>query len=280
MADRDVERERRSRVFGTVAAEYARLRPAPCEAAVDWLLPDGGRRVLDLAAGAGTLTTLLTERVPEVTAVEPDDRMRAELTARCPAATVLNGTAEALPLPDGRLDAVVVASAWHWFDPARAVPEIGRVLRPGGRLGVVWNSLDTTVPWVAEWYSGLRPDPATARQDPAQRHTSRGERLRSDLLAPGSPFAEPEERAFSCTRRSTPGDAAALLGTYSRVILLSPEERGQLLATAEQTLRERLGLVGDEEFDLPFRSLCWRTTRSDASAEREAEPEVGRQAGS
>ncbi|WP_333770676.1 class I SAM-dependent methyltransferase [Streptomyces sp. IBSBF 2435] len=265
MADRDDERARRARVFGTVAQEYARLRPAPCAAAVDWLLPDGCRRVLDLAAGAGTLTTLLAERVPEVTAVEPDERMRAVLAARCPAATVLDGTAEALPLPDGRLDAVVVSSAWHWFDPARAVPEIGRVLRPGGRLSVVWNSLDTTVPWVAEWYAFLRPGrTGAAREEPAHRRTARSAQLRSDLSGPGSPFGGPGESAFACTRRTTPADAAALLGMYSRVIMLPAEERQQLLARAEAMLRERLGVAGDAEVELPFRSLCWYTTRSAA----------------
>ncbi|CAG6394977.1 class I SAM-dependent methyltransferase [Streptomyces cocklensis] len=263
MAGQDEERDRRAGVFGSVAEDYARLRPAPCEEAVRWLLPDGSRRALDLAAGAGTLTRLLTEAVPEVTAVEPDGRMRLVLAARCPGATVLEGTAEALPLPDGRFDAVVVASAWHWFDPVRAVPEIGRVLRPGGQLGVVWNSLDVAVPWVAEWYALLRPvHAAAAPREPAQRLASRGVQLRTDLNAPGSPFGEVEEHAFTCTRRSTAGDAAALLGTYSRVILLPEEERRELLAKAEEKLRDRLGLVGDEEFDLPFRSLCWRAARA------------------
>ncbi|WP_327290217.1 class I SAM-dependent methyltransferase [Streptomyces sp. NBC_01198] len=260
MADQDVERGRRSRVFGTVAEEYARLRPPPCEAAVDWLLPDGAGRVLDLAAGAGTLTALLAARVPEVTAVEPDGRMRAVLAGRCPGATVLDGTAESLPLADGGFDAVVVASAWHWFDPVLAVPEIARVLRPGGRLGVVWNSLDASVPWVADWYALLRPEHAAAPQE-TRRQEGRGPHLRADLGGPDSPFGEVEESSFSCTRRSTAAEAAALLGTYSRVIMLPAEERQQLLGRAEGRLRERLGLSGDEEFDLPFRSLCWRTSR-------------------
>ncbi|NJP44573.1 class I SAM-dependent methyltransferase [Actinacidiphila epipremni] len=278
MAEQDEELTRRSRSFGSIAEEYGRLRPAPCDAAVDWLLPPGCRSVLDLAAGAGTLTGLLAERVPEVTAVEPDDRMRGVLAERVPGAAVLSGTAEDVPLPDGRLDAVVVSSAWHWFDPARAVPEIGRVLRPGGRLGVVWNSLDVSVPWVGEWYAGLRPENAAVTRDPASRHAGRGARLRGDLDIPGSPFGEVEEAAFTCTRRSTPRDAAALLGTYSRVILLPAENRAALLTRAERSLREMLslgaagdratgrdqdaGAAGDAEFDLPFRSLCWRATRT------------------
>jgi SAM-dependent methyltransferase len=261
MTGQDVEWEGRAKVFGTVADEYGRLRPAPCEKAVDWLVPPGCGRVLDLAAGAGTLTALLAERVPEVTAVEPDDRMRAVLSARCPGVGALDGTAEALPLPDGGLDAVVVASAWHWFDAARAVPEIARVLRPGGRLSVVWNSLDRTVPWVAQWQSRLRQDTAAAENDHAQRLADRGSRLRGDLSGPGSPFGAIEEQVFTCTRRTTTGDTSALLGTYSRTIMLPDSERRQLLARAEEALREQLGLVGDAEVELPFRSLCWRATR-------------------
>ncbi|MFI9271056.1 class I SAM-dependent methyltransferase [Kitasatospora sp. NPDC052896] len=265
MADAHVEQGPRATVFGSIAEDYGRLRPAPCEAAVDWLLPADCHRALDLAAGAGTLTALLAERVPEVTAVEPDDRMRAVLTARCPGVTALKGTAEELPLPDGRLDAVIVSSAWHWFDTARAVPEVGRVLRPGGRLGVVWSGLDNTVPWVAQWRTRFRPERTVDLGAQPQRHAQRGERLRADLSGPDSPFVRIESRTFTWTRRSTPGDAAALLGTYSAVILLPADERRELLAGAERALREQHGLDGDGEIDLPFRSVCWRATRSDGT---------------
>ena len=221
-------------MFGTVAEDYGRLRPAPCAAAVDWLLPEGCTRVLDLAAGAGTLTVLLAERVPDVVAVEPDDRMRAVLSARNPGVTALKGTAEEIPLPDGGLDAVVVSSAWHWFDATRAIPEIARVLRPGGRLSVVWNGLDGQVPWVTQWRKQFlserrtRPRPGqAAQQRPEERDTVRaeylwrGERLREALAAaPGTPFGDIEEDAFTCTHRATAGDTAALLGTYSRIIVL------------------------------------------------------------
>jgi SAM-dependent methyltransferase len=262
MAVEDVARNPRAQVFGTIAEEYARLRPAPCDAAVEWLVPEECRRLLDLAAGAGTLTARLAERVPEVIAVEPDDRMRGVLTARCPGVTAYRGTAEALPLPDGELDAVVVASAWHWFDPERAIPEIARVLRPGGRLSVVWNSLDHGVPWVAQWAARSRSEQDAAEREYGRRWDRRGERLCADLSAPGSPFGLVEEAVFTCTRRATPGDATALLGTYSRMIMLPAAEREALLATSEQALRELLGVVGDEEVELPFRSLCWRATRS------------------
>jgi SAM-dependent methyltransferase len=138
----DDDRSERATSFGQVAEAYERFRPPIPEAALDWLLPAGCQSVLDLGAGTGACTRLLVRRVPEVLAVEPDARMRA-LIARCaPEAQTLAGKAESLPLEVGRVDAVLVCSAWHWMDPELAVPEIGRVLRRAGTFGIMWNGLD------------------------------------------------------------------------------------------------------------------------------------------
>ena len=145
------DRETRRLSFGSVAADYDRYRPAPPPRALDWLIPPDATAVLDLAAGTGAVTRLLIGRAARVVAVEPDERMRSVLAARCPEAEVLEGRGEDIPLPDASVDAVVIASAWHWLDPERAVPEIARVLRPGGALGVIWVSRDSRVDWVAEF---------------------------------------------------------------------------------------------------------------------------------
>jgi len=100
--------------------------------------------VLDLAAGTGKLTRLLVPTGAHVVAVEPVEAMRALLTG----VEVLDGTAEAIPLPDASVDVVTVGQAFHWFDPPTALAEIDRVLRPGGGLGLVWNERDESVPWV------------------------------------------------------------------------------------------------------------------------------------
>jgi SAM-dependent methyltransferase len=141
------DREARRLSFGSVADDYDRYRPAPPPEALDWLVPPGARAVLDLAAGTGLVTRGLIGRAERVVAVEPDARMRAVLAARCPQAEVLDGRGEDIPLPDASVDAVVISAAWHWLDPARAVPEITRVLRTGGTLGVMWTSRDDRVPW-------------------------------------------------------------------------------------------------------------------------------------
>jgi SAM-dependent methyltransferase len=116
-------------VFGSAAADYAAHRPDYPGSAIAWALEHTpGPRVLDLAAGTGKLTAGLLDR--DVVAVEPDPGMLEVLRADLPQVEALLGTAEDIPLPDASVDAVLVGQAVHWFDPARAWPEIARVLRP------------------------------------------------------------------------------------------------------------------------------------------------------
>jgi SAM-dependent methyltransferase len=136
--------------FTAAAEAYERGRPSYPDEAVGLLVDElgigPGRDVLDLAAGTGKLTRLLVPTGARVVAVEPVEAMRSLLTG----VAVLVGTAEAIPLPDASVDVVTVAQAFHWFEPAAALAEIDRVLRPGGRLGLIWNERDESVPWVDE----------------------------------------------------------------------------------------------------------------------------------
>ncbi len=137
----------RARSFGAVAAAYAEHRPGYPAAALDWALApvagsaSGARTLLDLGAGTGKLTTALLGR-GAVIAVEPDPAMLAELRRRLPDVDAREGSAESIPLPTGSVDAVLVGQAWHWFDTGRALPELARVLRPGGVLAALWNADD------------------------------------------------------------------------------------------------------------------------------------------
>jgi ubiquinone/menaquinone biosynthesis C-methylase UbiE len=132
-----------ARGFQEAADAYARARPAYPPAAVEWMCERLGigpaRRVLDLAAGTGKLTRSLVPAGADVVAVEPIAGMRERLPRKVEA---LDGTAEAIPLPDASVDAVTVAQAFHWFDAERALGEIHRVLRAGGGLGLIWNTRD------------------------------------------------------------------------------------------------------------------------------------------
>jgi len=248
------DRDTRRLSFGSVAADYDRYRPPPPPQAIDWLIPPGSSALLDLAAGTGAVTRELIGRAPRIIAVEPDERMRAVLTARCPQAEVLDGRGEDIPLPDASVDAVVISSAWHWLDPERAVPEITRVLRSGGALGVIWVSRDTREPWVAE-FNQLMRESREADRAPDERPA--GRRRREVSFPPGTPMSAVEEHAVEYTLPMTKDDLFGLLGTYSGVITLDPDRRA---AFAERA-RDFLDRQPWDETDLPMVCRCLRSTR-------------------
>jgi ubiquinone/menaquinone biosynthesis C-methylase UbiE len=140
--------ETRGRSFGAVAADYERGRPGYPERVVEVAGLPRSSDVLDLAAGTGKLTRLLARHFDRVAAVEPDDALRALIRE----AKVLAGSAEQIPLPNGSVDGVFCAEAFHWFDATRAVSEIARVLRPGGSLVICFDepSGETEPAWPEE----------------------------------------------------------------------------------------------------------------------------------
>jgi SAM-dependent methyltransferase len=234
------DREAHGRSFGPVAGRYERGRPSYPAAAVDWLLPAGARRVLDLGAGTGKLTRALLNRGLEVTAVDPSEEMLAELRRVLPGVPALAGGAEAIPLPDRSVDAVVVGQAWHWVDTGRAVPEVARVLTPGGRLGLIWNVRDGRADWVRRV----------------------GEILDDRMVRPaadvGPPFGTVETRDFPWTHQIRPDQLLDLVASRSYVILLPPDERAAVLAQVRQLIATHPALVGRTEFDLPYVAQCAR----------------------
>jgi SAM-dependent methyltransferase len=140
--------------FSKVSDQYERARPGYPPAVVEWIGQHAGLGpgsvVVDLAAGTGKLTRVLTGTGARVIAVEPIDEMRAQLTAMLPEVEALAGTAEEMGLPDGSADAVTVGQAFHWFATDEALAEIARVLRPGGLLALVWNERDLGQPLQAD----------------------------------------------------------------------------------------------------------------------------------
>jgi len=249
------DRETRRLSFGSVAADYDRYRPSPPPQALDWLIPAGAQAILDLAAGTGAVTRELVGRAPRVIAVEPDERMRAVLTARCPEAEVLAGRGEDIPLPDASVDAVVISAAWHWLDPDQAVPEITRVLRVGGVLGVIWVSRDVRVPWVAEFNQLARQSREADRQPDGAQAGRR--RRRQVTFPPGTPMSGVGEHTVEYSLPMTKDELAGLLGTYSGVITLDPERK------ADFSRRVRAFLDGQpwDRTDLPLVCRCLRSTR-------------------
>lgn len=235
----------RATSFGAVADAYERSRPSYPDEALDWLLPPGARRVLDLGAGTGKLTRSLVARGLEVVAVEPTPGMRAQFARVLPDVELLDGTGESIPLPDASVDAVLMAQAWHWVDPDTASPEVARVLRPGGRLGLLWNVRDAGVDWIAR-LDRLLPGPGE-------------EQLGSLAPRVAAPFG-PVERYD--VRWSDPVSVESLLDlTRSRswVIALDEEHRDRVLEDVRAQARAHLEETGT--LALEYVTRCSRTTR-------------------
>ncbi|MGW4645448.1 class I SAM-dependent methyltransferase [Kitasatospora sp. NPDC004289] len=216
--------------FGLAAVAYAEHRPDYAPAAVRWALEAApGRRVLDLGAGTGKLTGTLLAAGVEVVAVEPDPAMLAELRRGLPQARALAGSAEAIPLPDGSVDAVLAGNAMHWFDLAVAGPEIARVLTPGGVLAGLWNLMDDQVPWVAG-LAGVSGSAVIGPRDTpaAWRTATTGLHLPKDGSA--ARFGGPEQRTFPHGQLRTADSLVAALATRAGVIVMPEPERAATLA--------------------------------------------------
>ena len=260
-ADRD-ERLTHGSSFGAAAAAYAENRPGYAEAAVRWALaPVRARepiRVLDLGAGTGKLTATLAGLPAEVTAVEPDPDMLAELRRNLSSVRSLPGSAEEIPLPDGSVDAVLVAQAMHWFDLDRALPEIARVLARGGVLAALWNVDDDRVGWVADLAAmAKRKSSVTLMRWRDGVARSRQERV---LEAGSGLFDAAETGEFRHGQRRTASSLVATIATHSHLLVMEPAERASLLAQVRDFLRAQPETAAGE-FVLPLVTVTLRARR-------------------
>ncbi len=151
MTDQSSSDSRHALAFGAVADAYDRGRPGyPLEAA-KWLTSPEQVSVLELGAGTGKLTAQLVALGHDVHATDPDPAMLEILESRFPNIRTSLSSAEEIPAPDSSYDVVIAAQSFHWFDLERAIPEIVRVLRPGGRISIVWNEREESIPWVKKF---------------------------------------------------------------------------------------------------------------------------------
>ena len=247
--------EERARSFGSIAEHYARFRPAPPPAAVEWILQGPCDRALDLGAGTGALTGVLVSRATHVVAIEPDPQMRAVLGGRDLGAQVVGAVGEALPFRLSSFDAALASSSWHWMDPEKTPIEVARVLRPEAVLGLLWNHADRSHGWVEELLGeGMRD--IASRDDAKQHQRERGR------LSRNAPFHDAESRIVDWSAALTADELVGLLGSYSRVITLPDRTRERVLERARKTATEMVARAGGSKVDLPMRCLCWRFVRN------------------
>jgi len=243
--------EAAARGYEAAVEHYRRGRPTYPDDAVTYLVQQlriGPRSdVVELGAGTGRFTELIVHTGAAITAIEPVAAMREALERACPTVTVRDGTAEEIPLPDGSADALVAAQSFHWFDGDRALPEIHRILRPGARLGLIWNVRDESSDW-------------------AERLTAIFDRL----AGPDAPRyrnrtwrrAFEETELFGPLHRSLAWHAHAVTpeGFVDRVMSVSyvagapPEERERVLHEVHEMLASDPELAGRREILMPYRT--------------------------
>ena len=232
-----------ARGFEAGAAAYEAARPGYPDEAIDVLRDEVGVRrgatVCDLAAGTGKLTRRLIELGARVTAVEPVDAMRAQAEDAVPRADHVAGTAEEIPLPDDSVDVLTVAQAFHWFDAPAALAEIARVLRPGGRLAILWNERDEGTAWVAEMSRIIRWHERTVSR---YQHTDW-----AAVVAESGRFTPLEERAFRWEQPITRAVLADRVRSISYIAVMPPAERERLTAEVVALVARRA-----EPFGLPY----------------------------
>lgn len=242
----------RATSFGAAADDYEASRPEYPFEAVAWMLetlPHGARRIADVGAGTGKLTRVLADAPDaEVVAVDPDAEMLAKLRETVPGVPTFVGTAEALPLPDASLDAVVLGQAWHWVDPVKASAEVGRVVRPGGTLGLIWNTRDNSVDWVRRFTMAMSASVAE-------------ELIDAGGPAVAAPFGALESERWEWQRPMTRAQMHRMAASRSHWITASEDER-ESVRQALDALFDELGLAGDATIDVPYVTSAFRTRRA------------------
>ena len=273
----DDEHSRRAASFGAAARAYAEHRPDYPLAAIRWALePAAGQaghpvRILDLGAGTGKLTAQLAGLAldggrPNVLAVEPDPHMLAELRGSLqrwslPTVTAAAGRAESIPLPDESVDAVLAGQAAHWFDVDRAMPEIFRVLTPGGVFAGLWNADDDRVGWVA----GLHQ--ASGRRGMVARTSDFGDDdgISAWLRDAGRGlFSPPEGSGFEHSQLRSADSLIATMRTHSMFLIMEPAEREAVLSSVRDYLAAT-PQTASGEFSLPIWTIALRSVKRPGS---------------
>ncbi len=258
MMDDDVSRLSRS--FGPVAQAYDRGRPDfPAEAAA-WLVGGGSGRpatVLELGAGTGKLTRALVALGHDVHASDPDADMLAILQRHLPDVPTSVTGAEDIPLPDRSVDVVVAAQSFHWFDHARALPEIARVLKPGGRLALAWNLRDERIPWVRKLGRALGSSSATEDADA------------TDAVVQSELFGFVEDKTFPFWQGVDRESILDMAASRSYVSTLDPEERAARME-AVRALYDDYGR-GMDGMQIPYDCRCFRAVVNERPGARSDE---------
>jgi SAM-dependent methyltransferase len=240
------------RGFGEAAPQYEAVRPDYPETAIDRMAQElelrPGTSVLDLGAGTGKLTRLLAPTGARLVALEPVEGMRRTLVRMMPDVPVVAGVAEALPFPDDSFEAAVAGQAFHWFRGDAALAEVARVLRPAGRMGLIWNTPDESVQWVGDMMQMLE---RYERGTPRERT---GEWRRA--FSASDDFGTLHQRRFAHEQRLDREGFVARIASTSFIRSLPEGERDEVAARLRDLAEEVAG--PDGRIILPYHTdLYW-----------------------
>ncbi|MEO6276720.1 class I SAM-dependent methyltransferase [Roseateles sp.] len=245
------------RGYTSAPDSYQRGRPEYPDALNTWLAAVLGVRegvqVVDLGAGTGKFTKLLARAGARVTAIEPVDAMRTKLSEGLPGVRALAGTAEAMPLADGDVDVLICAQAFHWFANEQALREMHRVLRPAGRLGLVWNVRDESHEWVAAITEVITPYEGSA----PRFHTGKwklpfeGQTLFSAL----QPTLFPHSHVGSFEQ--------VVIDRFLSVSFIAALPQAERESVAEQlrALKDRFAILREPTITFPYVTQAWYAER-------------------
>lgn len=226
---------------------YDRVRPGYPADSADWLIPAGASDAADLGAGTGKFTALLVRRGLRTVAIDPSTDMLEQLRASLPGVAAVEGTAERTGLPADAFDLVTVAQAWHWCDPLLASTEAARILRPHGVLGLIWNQLDTSVPWVHR----------------LSRIMHAGDVHKPHFRPPVGPeFTGLESHLTRWEDPVSTQDLMELAKSRSYYLRAGEATRQKVLSNLDWYLHEHLGHVPGEILPLPYLTQSWRAFKA------------------
>jgi ubiquinone/menaquinone biosynthesis C-methylase UbiE len=231
-----------ARSFGSVAEAYDRARPTYPLEAVEWMTGRAASTVVELGAGTGKLTDRLVELGHDILATDPSDQMLQHLRLRHPELRVTTAPAEAIPVATRSVDTVVAAQAFHWFDVDRALREAARVLKPEGRIALVWNTRDERIPWVKK----LGRIISTPEQDYDP----------TDILVSSKLFGYVEEATFRFWQPLRKQQLRDLVSSRSNVAVLDPLAQERLLRKVDELFDAYE--TGPDGLLLPYVTRCYR----------------------